>query len=42
MIIPNEMFSTIMKEVVQKAKEKKEKSYRQLMENIQLEVSDEK
>ena len=38
----DEMLSTIMKEVAQEAKEKKEKSYRQLMENIQLEVSNEK
>lgn len=38
----DEMLSTIMKEVAQDAKEKKEKAYRQLMENIQLEVSNEK
>ena len=38
----DEMLSTIMKEVAQEAKEKKEKAYRQLMENIQLEVSNEK
>ena len=37
----DEMLSTIMKEVTQEAKEKKEKAYRQLMENIQLEVSNE-
>ena len=38
----DEMLFTIMKEVAQEAKEKKEKAYRQLMENIQLEVSNEK
>ena len=38
----DEMLSTIMKEVAQDAKEKKEKAYRQLMENIQLELSNEK
>ena len=40
--LTDEMLSTIMKEVAQEAKEKKEKAYRQLMENIQLEVSNEK
>ena len=38
----DEMLSTIMQEVAKEAKEKKEKAYRQLMENIQLEVPDEK
>lgn len=38
----DEMLSTIMNEVAQEAKEKKEKTYRQLRENIQLEVLNEK
>ena len=38
----DEMLSIIMKEEAQEAKEKKDKTFRQLMENIQLEVSNEK
>ena len=38
----DEMLDAIMKEAAKEAKEKKEKAYRQLMENIQLEISNEK
>lgn len=38
----DEMLEHIMKEAAKEAKEKKEVAYRQLMEKIQLEVSNEK